>query len=466
MPTIPKKLHAIWLGSPLSKEGRDNIDNWMKANPDYEMNLWIDSSLFPDLSIAPKSQQEAMERNQFIEEYEAFKQWVETRTKPRSDAKHESISEEPFRLRIRDLAGRDKKFYQGMLNRVFFDDEISGAHRNLSAASDILRTAIMDHLQEGGVYFDVKDIFPGIVPLGNLSSQFGLLCHPYEDMNGGIQHVSSDILASEPHGFLISHICQSMQQQYKKLYSDPKLLQAHRSASFSQRDFYDAADSRFRSTLETSANTLFMNVFMSLTGQFIPGHQDQGKFDLSKVLMAKDKFKAPFYAGSWIEKASKVDISLNLLRNYLRVYFEKKIDAMCADLTASQNNKLFKAADVVKRKDSLLRIKNALNAFPIHWEMTQVYAEIIKLITPEEQQLLLQGKITICDELSKASHSLEKDIFPQLKQCGPELFTQMVDGIKFLGNDFIEEILLAPNPHAEFIKLLPKPNNAPDVKSG
>ena len=44
--TLPRHLHAIWLGGLLQEAGKKNIEAWSETNPDYTMNLWIDSSTY------------------------------------------------------------------------------------------------------------------------------------------------------------------------------------------------------------------------------------------------------------------------------------------------------------------------------------------------------------------------------------------------------------------------------------
>ena len=43
--SIPKKLHFIWLGSPLTELRYLILDSWKKFHPDWEFCVWTDSSL-------------------------------------------------------------------------------------------------------------------------------------------------------------------------------------------------------------------------------------------------------------------------------------------------------------------------------------------------------------------------------------------------------------------------------------
>ena len=44
-PLIPKKLHQIWLGSPLPKEYKEYTESWQRLHPDWEYKLWTDADL-------------------------------------------------------------------------------------------------------------------------------------------------------------------------------------------------------------------------------------------------------------------------------------------------------------------------------------------------------------------------------------------------------------------------------------
>ena len=45
---IPKRIHYVWVGSPLPDHQRRNIDTWRASNPDFEIVQWDDSNI--DLS--------------------------------------------------------------------------------------------------------------------------------------------------------------------------------------------------------------------------------------------------------------------------------------------------------------------------------------------------------------------------------------------------------------------------------
>jgi len=39
---LPKKIHQIWLGSPLPDKYREYTDSWKRFNPEWEYKLWTD----------------------------------------------------------------------------------------------------------------------------------------------------------------------------------------------------------------------------------------------------------------------------------------------------------------------------------------------------------------------------------------------------------------------------------------
>ena len=95
---IPKKLHAIWLGSILNTEGKENVLAWRRKNKDYEVNIWVDSALYKGESTTKL--------------FKEFKIW----------AKKNNIN-------IRDINDTDRSLYERMQNKRFYDDEILSMHK-------------------------------------------------------------------------------------------------------------------------------------------------------------------------------------------------------------------------------------------------------------------------------------------------------------------------------------------------
>jgi hypothetical protein len=45
--TIPRRIHFIWLGSPLPKRYAKNIETWKKFHPDWKFKVWTDKDVKP-----------------------------------------------------------------------------------------------------------------------------------------------------------------------------------------------------------------------------------------------------------------------------------------------------------------------------------------------------------------------------------------------------------------------------------
>jgi mannosyltransferase OCH1-like enzyme len=44
--TLPKKIHQIWLGSPIPKKYKEWGESWKKLNPEWEYRLWTDEDVY------------------------------------------------------------------------------------------------------------------------------------------------------------------------------------------------------------------------------------------------------------------------------------------------------------------------------------------------------------------------------------------------------------------------------------
>ena len=207
---IPKKIHFIWLGKLLSEEGRDNLVHWRKTNPDYDINLWVDSALFPD---------NFEEENQYIH----FMEWAKANN-----------------IRIRDV----KEIHDEMYNKDFYDDAVLGLNANFGEASDIARLEIL--YLEGGIYFDAKDIFPD-QPMGEIKAKNGFLCHILpEDAK-----INNDILAATPRNNIIQEIRKKINENYIHLFNqEERTIYAHRSSIYG--GFELTKDSRKHFTIKLS----------------------------------------------------------------------------------------------------------------------------------------------------------------------------------------------------------------------
>lgn len=130
MPTIPKKIHFIWLGGPIPKNYLATIHHLaaLAKNSGFEINLWVDNEKNYEKTALAEEMEIPNLRIRKIDE--AF-------TKMREDKFHQEESQ--------------GKIYEELVRR-----EMAGL-KNLAAASDLLRYEILR--QEGGVYFDTDTTF-------------------------------------------------------------------------------------------------------------------------------------------------------------------------------------------------------------------------------------------------------------------------------------------------------------------
>lgn len=138
MKKIPKKLHFIWIGTPIPDKYVQNINHWAELNPDYEVNLWLDTATINHEHLA-----------------KAYEQANKTHSV------------------LRDLTTTDKDLYDRMVNRDYYNDEATGSDANYAAASDILRLAILE--SEGGVYIDTDTLPIEHCALGDIDAPYGFI---------------------------------------------------------------------------------------------------------------------------------------------------------------------------------------------------------------------------------------------------------------------------------------------------
>jgi acetone carboxylase gamma subunit len=279
MTTIPNILHAIWLGKMPGEDVQKNLENWRKKNPDLKIKLWIDS---------------------------------ETYTKDETNCVVVSLEKwaEENNIIIVDTSGKIQEFtsgelvYENMLCQQFYDDEINGKYANFAAASDILRVEIL--YQEGGIYIDATDIFPGRDPLGELSSKENFLIHVSDE------GVNNDILASTPQNEYLNYLRKKIYENYLELYKNEKKLFGHRNRAIpiETNQIYGFTNYKVESTILTSGPGLYSR--------------------FSEWVFPEFYYEAPHQDGSWfgIDKLTdRLDTGIALLRNaLLDKLMENKID--------------------------------------------------------------------------------------------------------------------------------------------
>ncbi len=146
MPEIPKKWHAIWLGSSLPEAYQANIRTWIAFNPDYEFNLYIDSATLP---LSPKENLE-------------FDPDVPCNAIP---ALQRFCNDNGIKLH--DIANIPE--CAPFLAEPFYNDLVTGEDKVFAFAADVLRLCIL--YVYGGIYTDVDCICHA--PLGQLQNENG-----------------------------------------------------------------------------------------------------------------------------------------------------------------------------------------------------------------------------------------------------------------------------------------------------
>ncbi|MBA2656158.1 MAG: hypothetical protein H0U70_04145 [Tatlockia sp.] len=346
---VPKKLHAIWLGGILEQSCKKNIEDWKFKNPDYEMNVWIDSSTY----LSNNSEESRRQNEQYIQ----FKNWASLNKITINDINPYPQDSD------QNLINRCEIFYE-MPSKKYYLEELRDPGSNYAAASDILRVEIL--YREGGVYFDAKDVFP-VNPLGILevSEEEGILVRGWG--NNSIRSTNNDLMASIPAGKIISAYRQAITENYADLYSkDEKYLRAHRFQQLAS--FRLKKHDRRLSTMKLTGPTLLKNILVQLRPQIIfPEHtwttpHQQASSWYNKDINTIDKFSQ--------------NLRLNIIE-YFNLIIEntKNLDNINQSL--------------------LLRFKQAINQEIKSIPMTQLFKQV-KIIFNDEELIKLNE---ICDEV-------------------------------------------------------------------
>lgn len=306
---IPKKLHAIWVGGILRDAGKNNIAAWKKLNPEYEANVWIDSSTYL-VGDSPEAKKQK-------EEYLQFKKWAKDNKINILDINPNSTEKDPYVIKRPTM-------FEGMKSAKYYADELKDPGSNYAAASDILRVEILYH--EGGVYFDAEDIFPNQSryhkgthilgsSLGQLTAKQGLLVRSIDNE----KFICNDLIASIPKGELIGEYRDRIKENYDDLYSKgQKHVTAHRIgylATFRTKD-------RKKSTLEISGPTAL--------NRLVPEHKELAFSNRYWTTPEKQ-------AGSWLNKdfESLEKVAANYRYNVIE-YFDLLIEEASAENNENQ----------------------------------------------------------------------------------------------------------------------------------
>lgn len=432
---FPNRIHAIWLGNPLGKEGRKNLEAWKGKNPSAEICLWIDSSLF-----LPGDDKNGCD-------YSDLKEWAKINQILIADL---AIPEDKS-----DLVVKGKlSFYEKMLSKSFYGDEVNGKYKNLAAASDILRLEILYQL--GGIYIDVVDVFPGDKSIENLTSPFGFLYRQDSDF------VNNDVLASIPRGSVIAAIRQAVNDNYQKLYLDETKLIAHRNPDYTSPLIYAGENSRKQTTLVVSGPGAMDTVISNLVSYatVIPEAKHLAVDDV-QMIFPKEFYKLPErQAASWFDREadSKFESVIPVFRNYVRTYFNELIEAAKQQLKSST----FIASHAKENARTLallLQLKQHINAFSPSHSMIDVYETYIKKIKESDVFFLNIKAADILQNLKNCSYSLEELVNYFKKHNDPKEISNLLKnlGVKFYNKyqlkDFVNDVLNIEGGHPGFEKL-------------
>jgi len=117
---VPKHIHAVWVGGVLNKIGKNNLAHWQTANPDYQVNLWIDSSTY-------YQEQEGEKYKIQQAKYRKLKKWARRNHIDIYD--RNEASQDPEIAKLNALKDHPAEQY--------YCEEIKEPGENLAAVSDI-----------------------------------------------------------------------------------------------------------------------------------------------------------------------------------------------------------------------------------------------------------------------------------------------------------------------------------------
>ncbi|RUR19660.1 hypothetical protein ELY21_03420 [Legionella sp. km535] len=348
---IPKNLHAIWLGGTLREDGEKNLIDWKKQNPDYTLNLWVDSRTYLTSELQ--------------ELYKNLILWAKTNGIVINDI-NPDIKEQQ---RLQDV-NYPREIYENMASSKYYEDELFIEQPNYAAASDILRAEILYH--QGGIYFDAEDVFPG-EPLGNLSCTHGILIH--KTTNG----LNNDLIASEVNGPMIDSYRKVIQRNYDELYSLPLVHKlAHQSQYYESHRTTGRKDSTIRISGPGALAQAVNAVDRGLASPY-------GMINNAVAMDPKTYTLPPKQALSWYnaEAASNPDMIVAQFRSNVKDYFNMLVQYI------DENGLHPESLDTLKKCSSLI------SEFSPTKTMTQLMKHLYENLSEQEIETLKNINIPI-----------------------------------------------------------------------
>ncbi len=397
----PFGLLYIWLGDNLNKQGRTNIEKWRKRNPKLNAYLFIDSSLYY------VSDEHETQKN--LHEYKKLLQWAKQNHVIICDINLSQQHSKSYLLGVSELVNT-------MYGINYYLDEINGEHKNLAAASDIIRWNLIYLFSF--IYIDAKDVYPGHEPIPlNLFASKEFFCN-VRKING-ISIINNDILASPKNNPFIKFILDEILNRYEILYKNENLLKAHRNPTYSTPYLMDKFISLFSSPeLQIKVQHGEMNIrkisTVHITGPGVLMYALR-KFDIHNEDSYKVSFPHACYSLpemkdnkiqllSWYDPDAFKDIDyvIDVLKSYIVGYFTNLIEMMEKNIALSQDssssdNLLFKSQKKNKSIEQLTSIlhqlKSSLNAFDTSFSLKEIIYICLETLGTSNCNLLKKIKV-------------------------------------------------------------------------
>jgi len=171
MPTIPSKLHFIWVGKPIPIRFADNIIIWAEQNPQYEVALWTQHHLVEE-SVARLVR---AFQNRFAQTFpisllaQRLQHGLRVTIREKNDAER---AEELLTISVNEINTLSPLIDPTLLAEEMYE------WKNYGAASDILRFWVIYEM--GGIYMDVDTYTTGQKIPCNISAPLGFLIYIHE----------------------------------------------------------------------------------------------------------------------------------------------------------------------------------------------------------------------------------------------------------------------------------------------
>lgn len=417
---IPSKLHAVWLGKVLDKEGRDNVVAWRKKGKTYECNVWIDSSTYSN-----ENKGELLNLLSWAKENNI--KICDVNPNPHWKIKHSSY------VNRSDV-------YEGMIYKQYYNDETAGYYPNYAAASDMLRVTILD--TDGGIYFDARDMHPPANPLPKV----------FKAKNDFLFHArmgtyNNDLLAAAPGSVDLRNYMETIKENYRRLYKGANLLEAHRNPN--REGVSSGFNARRSSTIGASGP-------MALINSLKKGYRDWT--DAIPLCHFPDECytQPPGQDVSWFDPNLQQDAKyvLMLLGNSVKEYLTGNF--LNTKIQTLSNQPLFQSSAL---KNVLTQLQQGLSAFDSSlMPLAEIYKTCVADIRHGKSYHELGGKDkemykdilrTIEKCMKSASNLIElghnkqldaKTVFEMLSRIGPHATVGMSERID-LGK-FVTDVLL------------------------